>query len=594
MAINVLDQSTAEKIAAGEVIENPASVVKELVENSIDAGATSIEIIIREGGKSFISVTDNGHGLPAFELPLAFQRFATSKLNRFSDLEELNSLGFRGEALPSIAAVSRVRMVSRQPDEVSGSEIELAGGEVIGQSEVGAPPGTRVEVKDLFYNTPGRLKFLRSAAYETSRISSLISDIALSNPQIAFKLQSSARNIFRSPGDGILLHTIGSLYGLETADAMLLLEGRDRENGAIIHGYTSAPYYTRSSRKWMTIIINGRLVKNNTLISALERAYGDLLPSRRHPLAALFLQLNPASIDVNVHPAKTEIRFAKPDDVSRLVFRTVKIALQNSKNVPNWPEADRGKAEPDHFPQGNLSLPYAGKLKESAFSFDQYLSSKGAEDLFHHKKWPEESPESEEAIPYGSCHLIGQYLKSYLVVQRGEDLLLIDQHAAHERIIYETLLADKGEGREAGSQLTMPLTIQVPAKWRSRLQEILPLLNELGFNLEPLGEDSYVIRAVPFMFRGNPGEKELYDFLERLIEADDASPENARKLIYKTIACHRSVKAKQSLSRPEMMQLLEEWEKTANAGYCPHGRPVVISFKRAKLEKGFQRGGDAH
>ncbi len=593
MRIKVLEKNTAEQIAAGEVIENPASVVKELVENALDAGATIIEVELENGGKSLISVTDNGHGISAPDLPLAFQRFATSKLTLLEDLDHLSSLGFRGEALPSIAAIAQVQVTSRTKDAISGSLIALKGGDVVEQGEAGAPYGTRVEVRSLFYNTPGRLKFLRADAVESARISALLSELSLAHPGTAFTLKSGRRTLFSSTGDGKLLHAIGSLYGTETAEAMVKLKGSDKESGCSLSGYTSAPHLTRSSRRWITLAVNGRLIKNPVIVNALERAYSDLLPRQRHPLAALFLSVPPEKIDVNVHPAKIEIRFQEPETIKSLVYRTARLALQREHKLPDWPDR-----RPLSVNEGVSSPAAAGRDWQETRLFDQTAPYESSTVRKRDLGKIVFQPQAETAAAEGSDHqtgrlrLIGQYLQSYLVVQKDDRLLLIDQHAAHERINYHQLqLTENSVKQEERVQLTMPMTLNLPATWRSEMPRLLPLLGETGFGLEPLGEDSYVIRSVPFMMRRDIESSQLYDLLESLVTADYDSESDYRDTILKTIACHRSVKAKQALTREEMEQLLELWENTPSSEYCPHGRPTVISFDRAQLEKGFHRRG---
>jgi len=588
MGIRELDKKTAEQIAAGEVIENPASVVKELVENALDAGATKIEVEIENGGKSYIAITDNGIGIKAGEIPLAFKRFATSKLEVLDDLKDLSSLGFRGEALPSIAAVARVKMTTRTESALSGAQITLAGGEIIKQEEAGAPQGTRVEVTDLFYNTPGRLKFLRAGSVESARISTLLSEMALARPGTAFSLKSAKRSLFSSSGDGVLLHVIASLYGNDTAEAMIEIARGCKDSGSSLTGYTSAPYLTKSSRRWITLVVNGRLIKNPMMIYSLERAYGDLLTKQRHPLAILFLEISPELIDVNVHPAKVEIRFQEPESIKKLIYRSVKIALQDARKLPDWPEnnliSDYPSQKPDSRAESRLFNPAAGFIAVP-MQYEKDNISPGLE-----VKETELDSETEDAPE--TCRLIGQYLKSYLVAQKGENLLLIDQHAAHERITYHQLQKmDSGSGQENKSQLIMPVTLNFPSIWRNRIPKLLPIINNLGFDLEPLGEDSYVLRSVPFMISENASSSQLYDLFEELITADYRSESEYRETILKTIACHRSIKAKQPLTRDEMEELLMKWEKTPHAQYCPHGRPTVISFNRSQLDRSFHRKG---
>ncbi len=600
MGIKVLDKSTAEQIAAGEVIENPASVVKELVENALDAGATRVDIDIENGGKQTIIVTDNGNGIEEKELHLAFKRFATSKLSILDDLEHLKSLGFRGEALPSIAAVSRVKLTTRTEKTMAGAQITVNGGEIIKQEEAGAPPGTRVEVNDLFYNTPGRLKFLRADNVETTRISTLISETALTNPEVAFTLRSGKNTLFSSSGDGVLLHVIGSLYGNETAKAMLELDRKDKSSACRVNGFISAPHLTRSSRRWITVVVNGRLIRNAMIVNALERGYGDLLPKQRHPLAILNLAVPPDAIDVNVHPAKIEIRFLRPETVKTLIYKAVKMALQGEQNYPRWPEAQRRPDYPARDKKRETNDWKPGRLFEQPGRYEA-VTAKRTEYL------PVgEAPSSEEngAVNKGSgsIRLIGQFLHSYLVVQKDEQLMLIDQHAAHERVIYDQL-KNRGQSFSANNlQLTIPLTLELPPAWCDRIPLFIPLLEQAGFNLAAVDDNKYQVRAVPFMFRDNISKTQLYDLLEDLLSAENGSEdetsaeageinEDSQEAVLKTIACHKSIKAKQPLSREEMEQLLDQWGKTPLSHYCPHGRPTVISFDRGEIDKSFHRSG---
>lgn len=594
MKIKVLDKIIAEQIAAGEVIENPASVVKELAENAIDAGATRIEVEIEEGGKKLIAVTDNGCGMIGSELPLAFQRFATSKLSALEDLDQLSSLGFRGEALPSIASVARVKLTTRPQGNLAASGIAIEGGEIISQDETGAPPGTRVEVKDLFFNTPGRLKFLRATSVESTRISTLLSEMSLARPDIAFSLKSGKRSLFSSPGDGILLHAIASLYGKDTAEAMIELDRKNMSSGISLEGYMSSPYLTRSSRRWITLIVNGRLIKNPMIVNALERAYGDLLPSRRHPLAILLLNIPPHLIDVNVHPTKIEIRFQNPEALKSIVYRTARLALQQNQNLPEWPEYSMSQKYNSSFPAEKKGFHKEKQQENRQMQFNRQEYYRDIETTVKQRQsQPDQIAEEQPPASSQEYRLIGQYLQSYLLVEKGEDLLLIDQHAAHERIHYHRLSQKEPVMQKKESvQLTLPQTISTPSAWRSKIPELLPVLNKFGFDLESLGEDSYVLRAVPFMIRSQADQASIHDLLETLVDEWPEGESSQNEIILKTIACHRSVKVKQPLSRDEMEQLLKEWFNTPLAEYCPHGRPTVLRFNRNQLEKGFHRKGN--
>lgn len=588
--IRVLDPRTAEKIAAGEVIEQPASVVKELVENSLDAGASRIEISVTEGGKRSIRVTDDGCGIAPAELALAFSRFATSKLSLLEQLESITSLGFRGEALPSIAAVSRVTVTTRQKDDVAAARIRVEGGEISPPVEAGAPEGTEVLVEDLFYNTPGRLKFLRGGPQELARISTLITVMALASPGCSFTLRSEGRTVLRTTGDGSLLHAIGALYGSGAASAMLPLQGGDPSGGITLEGYLSAPHFSRGSRRWITIVVNGRVIQSPLLAGALERAYGGMLARRRHPLTVISLKVPPDRLDVNVHPAKSEIRFQRPQLFNELIFRAARSALHGPPGGGFEPAWIREQQEEWRRRQQQLIYP----VREEAEQGPAFLApgAPPAEEADCAEPGPlsfyrPDAETSGESAPE-ECRLIGQFLHSYLVAQRGEELLLIDQHAAHERVIYHQLSTAGAAPKLA--QLTVPLTLELPPAWRGRLEEIRPSLEEAGFNLEPFGDNSYILRSVPFPLEGG-GERGIHDFLEELLQGEPEPGLENRERVLRTMACHQAVKARQPLSSAEAGQLLRRWEKTPGAAHCPHGRPAVLRFHRDELDKGFQRKG---
>lgn len=590
--IQILDPGTAEMIAAGEVIEHPASVVKELVENSLDAGAGSVEICVREGGKRSIRVTDNGCGIPSVALKLAFSRFATSKLRSIEELGLITSLGFRGEALPSIAAVSKVTLTSRHGAEPAAARIRVEGGKIFSQTEVGAPEGTEVLVEDLFYNTPGRLKFMRGGPRELARISALLTGMALAHPACSFTLISEGKTLLRTTGDGSLLHALGAIYGSEAAAAMLALEGRDLSREIMLSGFLSAPHFSRASRRWITAVVNGRVVQSYLLAGALERAYGGMLARGRHPMAVINLEVAPDQLDVNVHPAKSEIRFHRPETFNELVFRAARKVLTGMPGrepVPAWikeQQEERRRRQyqliypPEHEPGPGESGAYP----------DPGIFPAGAAGLMDAELFTAADSEDAgiSAASSGDCRLIGQFLFSYLVAQKGEELLLIDQHAAHERVIYHAL-AGAGKGEKA-VQLTLPLTLELPPAWRSRVEEICPFLDEAGFKLELFGDNSYILRAVPFSVEQG-GDRALYVLMEELLQGEPDPGLEERERILRTIACHRAIKAQQPLSRAEAEKLLSSWEKTPGAAYCPHGRPAVLRFHRNELDKGFQRKG---
>lgn len=598
MGIKKLDKTTSEQIAAGEVVENPASVVKELIENALDAGASRVEIKLAGGGRKMLKVIDNGTGIAARDLPMAFQRFATSKLSSLDDLERICSLGFRGEALPSIAAVTRVTMLTRARGAMTGSSIILEGGKITSQAEMGAPEGTAVEVKDLFYNTPGRLKFLRSDTAETARVTALVSDLALAHPRVAFILSNERTHLLQTSGDGNLLHAIGAVYGRETASTMLSIEVKNKEHDLELEGYISDPVQNRSNRRYISVTINGRPVKSPAVTAAVLRGYGSFLPKHRFPVAVLHLRISPALLDVNVHPAKTEVRFQSPEAVKELVYLGV-------RNTLHQPFADFSRQD---TPAGHKDArktaftPWMNGARQYVLETPQLKDKDSLQDTtpsFLTVSQPPIEKSADEALEApgreggkGACRLIGQFLHSYIVAARDDELLLIDQHAAHERVIYEKLVS-RGEGKIEGAQLTVPLELEVPAAWREPLEELKPYLEEIGVKVESFGDNSYIIRSIPFSRKEWEGKEALYSMLEELVVKEFSPGENQQEKVMKTVACHGAIKAHQPLSDLEMEILLEQWENTPGCSYCPHGRPVVQVFHLRELEKGFQRKGGA-
>jgi len=598
MPIRILPEQVAARIAAGEVIERPASVVKELVENAIDAGATEIKVESREGGRRLIRVIDNGCGIPADEVELAFQRHATSKLASVEDLEHITTLGFRGEALPSIAAVAQVTLVTRARHEAAGSLIRLADGKVIQRARRGMPPGTVVTVENLFYNTPARLKFLKSVATEAGHIYALVTRYAMAFSELRFTLVSDGRTVFQSMGTGDVRDVLAQVYGLETAMSLLSVEseqspavdedvegteGTGSRWGVALRGFVSPPSAHRGSRGDISLFVNRRWVHDRSLNYAVTEAYRTLLPVGRFPLAVLFLNLDPAAVDVNVHPAKAEVRFREAGAVFAAVQRTVRRTLLERAPIPGvghrlrpgepawshhgWVEGERPVAW-----QAGLELQRTGDV-----------GVRGELEMPPPGRLP-------------MLRVVGQVAQAYIVAEGPEGLYLIDQHAAHERVLYEQLQATRaGKGLTAGSgataqQLLEPRMVELSPGQEGVLSENLALLTELGFDLEPFGGSTYLLRAVPAFLSGTDPAGALVAVLDEMAAGGAPLGEEREARLIASICKQAAVKAGQTLSTAEMQALVQQLEATTAPRTCPHGRPTMIHLSTAFLAREFGRG----
>jgi len=572
MPIQVLPPAVAAKIAAGEVVERPASVVKELVENSIDAGATRIAVVVREGGIRLIRVTDDGCGIPAAQVALAFAHHATSKLQTFEDLERLRTLGFRGEALPSIAAVSRTTLVTRTRDESVGTFIVVEDGEVREQGARGIPAGTTVTVEHLFRTVPARRKFLRSEATEAGHIVAWLRRYALAYPEIAFHLLVDGRTLLRSPGNGQDQDALVAVYGLEIAQRLIQIPrppGQVTPNpqfGAepVCYGFISPPDLARSTRRDMSFFVNRRWVESPALSYATEQAYHTLLPTGRHPLVVLHLELDPALVDVNVHPSKREVKFRDEGAVFRAVGRAVRHALVAEAPIPE-PVAisQRGVSA------RRLELPPAGPEAGRARLAPQPLL-----------------PPTEERLP--PLRVLGQFGLIYIIAEGPEGLYLIDQHAAHERVLYERLLA---LGDQAPAQMLLePLALPATPPQEAAVQEQAPTLARFGFQIEPFGPGTVLVRAVPPVLKDVPDlASALADILESLASDHATLTEPAETALIRAVCRQGAVKAGQVLALDEMRALIRDLEATTMPRTCPHGRPTMIHLSHALLAREFGR-----
>lgn len=587
MSIRILPPEIAEQIAAGEVVENPASVVKELVENALDAGATLIEVSIKGGGLKEIKVVDNGSGIMAGDVHMAFQRHATSKVYTLEDLFAIDTLGFRGEALASISSVARVNLVTRYSAEITGSSILVEGGSISSREEVGCPVGTEVVVSDLFYNTPARRSFMSAPARETGRVSYLITGLAFSHPGVAFTLRSENRVTLKTRGDGQVKNIIAEAYGTETAGQMMEIKSRQR-GGHSVEGFISAPFLHRSSRRYQTLIVNRRRVYSPYITRSLERGYQGLLHADRHPVAAIYLTVPSEFIDVNVHPSKAEIRFHKPGEVGDLLREAILETLGRSS--PHY-----------HFSPG---APFVNKPPlpgREAFlppvptgETDREPGRYGREDTTGHREPSNLQTTVSEPQPrlFSGPYLkvIGQYLSSYIIIQKDDELVMIDQHAAHERILFEQFKKTYALTNYSSSPLAVPMSIEIPRSWEERMPPVIQFLRDIGLIIELFGHNNYIIRQVPSFLINLCSREFFLDLLEDLVQSGEPSKPDI-DIVLKSAACKGAVKANHSMTPEEMDILVRQWNQTENLFYCPHGRPSAISFSRGELEKGFQRRG---
>ncbi len=587
MPIRLLPEEIASQIAAGEVVERPASVVKELVENALDAGARAVSVRVEGAGQRLIEVSDDGQGIPAEELPLAVTRHATSKLNRAEDLFRIVTLGFRGEALASIASVSRFTIVSRPPRDAVGARLRVEGGRAGAVEPVGAPPGTLVRVEDLFYNLPARRKFLKKPVTERRQIDALLSRYALAYPQVRFSLTQDGRPALQTSGGGERREALAALYGVETARRMLPVEaltGRIR-----VEGFISPTDLTRGNRQGMLFFVNGRPVQDAALAAALLRAYHTLLMAGRYPYAVLFLEVPPEAVDVNVHPAKAEVRFRDKDAVFRAVQRAARGALLAHTPVPDIP----------------LDTPYQPPAEGGAPAWEGAPAWGGAEadspagGAYLPGTLPR--PEADSAAPPSGeqpplpgrvplLRLVGQIASAYLVAEGPDGLYLIDQHAAHERVLFERFLAQQGDSLPSQALLE-PASVSLPPEQARLLEAELPVLERLGFRVEAFGRNTFLVRSLPALLAQMEPAAALRVLVEDFEEDETPLQGQVEARIIARVCKRAAVKAGQTLSPQEQEALLRDLEACQSPRTCPHGRPTMIHLAVDVLERQFGRRG---
>ena len=646
--IQVLDPVTIDKIAAGEVVERPASIVKELAENAIDAGATAITVEIEEGGISYIRIADNGCGIEREEVPSAFLRHSTSKIRTVDDLIHIHSLGFRGEALSSIAAVSQVELITKTAEETFGTRYRIAGGKEEGLEETGAKDGTTFVIRQLFYNTPARRKFLKTPMTEASHVSELMTRMALSHPEISFQFINNGQSRIHTSGNGSLKDVIYHIYGREIA--MNLIEIQTEAGDVKISGFLGKPVISRGNRNFENYFINGRYVKNQIVSKAIEDAYKDFTMQHKYPFVALQITMPGEEVDVNVHPAKLEIRFQNQQAVYNAVYEAVDRGLRKEELIPQVkleepkeiPRADVPSPAPAPMPKKETKPPQAPakeernldyfmqKMKERVAAYhnressaevaakDQIfrpsqqadrireaavyanLSSVGekAEKRVENQTGEQEPPRQMDLFEEkfldreirAEYHLIGQVFDTYWLVEFQDNLYIIDQHAAHERVLYERTLKSMKTREYTSQMISPPVILDLGMQEAALLREYMDRFLRIGFEIEEFGQDSFAVRAVP----DNLFSLAKKDLLLQMIDSlsDEVSRKLSPELIDEKVAsmsCKAAVKGKMKLSAAEADALIGELLTLDNPYHCPHGRPTIIAMSRRELEKKFKR-----
>ena len=570
MPIRRLQPEVSSRIAAGEVIERPASVCKELIENSLDAGASRIVVEIIDGGRSSIRISDDGSGIPTEQVPLAVDNFSTSKISRIEDMSSLSTLGFRGEALASIRAVSRLRIVTRTTGEDAGREMEWRGGELLKDAPVARTPGTDVYVEDLFYNLPARKKFLSSPAAELRRTNSLIQSFALAFPAVAFSMNDEGRELFVYPASD-LTQRVEAIFGSTVFEHLTPFE--DQSGQISISGFLSQPDMTRGNRTLQFYFVNGRIIRDRLLSHAVHQAYHSLIPRDKYPMLVLFLEVPPEGLDVNVHPTKAEIRFRDERDVHRLVHSSIRNALGAQDR------SFRDKVQSVY----QSIFPGSEERKEGLPQATDNESEKRGEQLeWFFKETPmslfEESPERHIVTSGG---LYWQLHESFILIQIRGGMVIVDQHAAHERILFDAAKRSIEETQRVVQPLLFPATLELTHEEYEQFEELQDLLPSLGFDVEPFGPRSIIVRGIPAGVRNwNDGQ------LLQQILSDEGGDLDA---LLKSFACHSAVRAGASLTTEEMESLTDQLFATEYPFTCPHGRPTMLRLGTAELERRFQR-----
>lgn len=596
-----LTELLSNKIAAGEVVERPASVVKELTENAIDAGSTVIDILIEEAGLNKITVIDNGSGIEPEDVETAFLRHATSKIKNEHDLFRVHTLGFRGEALPSISSVAQVK-ITTSTGEKQGKHLTIQGGKILEEISSDARKGTEIEVTQLFYNTPARLKYLKSLPTELGNITDIINRLALSHPEISFRLSHNGKSLLQTSGNGDLRQVIAAIYGVSIARKALPVSAESLDFK--VNGYAILPEINRANRNYVSTIVNGRYIKNFALVKAIQEGYHTLLPIGRYPIIVLQIEMDPIIVDVNVHPAKLEVRLSKEKELGQLIAQMLKGAFHQQQLIPSGEVSKKQKLASEQ-----LQIDFDKKQSEpprldQPFHYKQppeqdnsYVAEENAlyESLDALLDCPEEKQEEQEEVTITpterlpKLYPIGQMHATYILAQNEKGLYIIDQHAAQERIKYEFYREKIGEVARELQDLLVPIVLEFSTDEYVRLEEQKQKLEEVGVFLESFGQNSYIIRSHPNWFPKDQEEETLREIIDEALNAPSISIHKLREDTAIMMSCKKSIKANHYLTKEDMEALLDTLREASDPFTCPHGRPVVIEYTTYELEKMFKR-----
>ena len=612
--IIVLDELTSNQIAAGEVVERPASVAKEMIENSMDAGATSITVEIENGGISFLRVTDNGSGIERDDMELAFERHATSKIRSAEDLKTINSFGFRGEALASVASVAEVEMVSRQKGQDVGNKLVVRGGNVVDKMEIGCNQGTIMTVRDLFYNTPVRYKFLKKDYTEAGYVEDVVGKMALIHSDIAFKFVNSKKTVIQTSGDGNIVNCIYSIYGKEIAKSVIPFD-MQFEN-VRISGVAGTADTARANRANQIFFVNGRYIKNKTMSSAVENAYQTIAPPGRFPFVVVNIEMSSEFVDVNVHPTKTEVRFSDESLVYRATYNAIRSTVLNKDLIPEDEEKEQTEA-----PKHDVSELFSAYKKVESYDTRPTNSlykkpivsyvpvNKPSSPIipsrpltFRENSEIDKTPikerneslfTSELVAPtvVKNYKIIGSVFSTFILIQQNDDFYIIDQHAAHERVLYEKLVKKIHNSQKIKQMLMVPEILEVKNNELQIIKDNMDLFDKVGFEIEEFGGNSIKISAVPSEVTGIAIKELFYDLIDSLQKESGVKENDRVEYFIFTMACKAAVKANMNLDPREIESLMDQMMKLENPFTCPHGRPTAIKMTKGELEKKFKRTG---